>query len=398
MSWPVVPIGKVIISTQYGLSVSSDADGNIPIVGMKDIQGGRVLIDHAIRVALPDEESEDYRLKKGDILINRTNSPDLVGKTGLVLEDQNAVFASYLVRIKINESQAEPAFITYCMNSEAGQRQMRTLSTRAISQANINPSTFKKHFHIPLPPLDAQHEIATILCTWDTAIEKTTRLIVGKENQKKSIMQALLTAKRRSKGFRKSWSEFHLGELFSERSESASGHLPLLSITRGEGVIPRNDGDRKDTSSEDKSKYLRICPRDIGYNTMRMWQGVSALSSLEGIISPAYTVCTPKKGVDGQFMAYLFKLPHTINLFYRYSQGLTSDTWNLKFHHFKGIKVKIPELDEQRAIAKVLKACDEEIKLLKKQTEAYRKQKRGLMQKLLTGQWRIKVGRGIENG
>ena len=110
MSWPIIPIGKVITSTQYGLSISSDADGNIPIVGMKDIQGGRVLIDHAIRVALSDEESVVYRLKKGDILINRTNSPDLVGKTGLVSEDQNAVFASYLVRIKIDESQADPAF------------------------------------------------------------------------------------------------------------------------------------------------------------------------------------------------------------------------------------------------------------------------------------------------
>ena len=166
----------------------------------------------------------------------------------------------------------------------------------------------------------------------------------------------------------------------------------MLSITSGEGVIPRS-GERKDTSSEDKSKYLRICPGDIGYNTMRMWQGVSALSSLEGIVSPAYTICTPKKGIDGEFMAYLFKLPRVINLFYRYSQGLTSDTWNLKYKHFKQIKVTVPEVDEQKSIARILKFCDEEIDLLKKQAEGYRKQKRGLMQKLLTGKWRVKGGK-----
>ena len=88
---------------------------------------------------------------------------------------------------------------------------------------------------------------------------------------------------------------------------------------------------------------------------MRMWQGVSALSSLEGIVSPAYTICTPKKGLDGEFMAYLFKLPLIINLFYRYSQGLTSDTWNLKYHHFRQVKVTIPEFLEQKAIARVFK-------------------------------------------
>ncbi|MFP4040805.1 MAG: restriction endonuclease subunit S, partial [Desulfosudaceae bacterium] len=140
-----------------------------------------------------------------------------------------------------------------------------------------------------------------------------------------------------------------------------------------------------------KSKYLRIRPGDIGYNTMRMWQGVSALSPHEGIVSPAYTIATPKKGVDGEFMAYLFKLPKTIHLFYRYSQGLTSDTWNLKFRHFREIKVTIPDIEEQKAIAQILKTCDAELALLRNKLTALQKQKRGLMQKLLTGQWRVKA-------
>lgn len=122
---------------------------------------------------------------------------------------------------------------------------------------------------------------------------------------------------------------------------------------------------------------------------MRMWQGVSALSRHEGIVSPAYTVCIPGPEIDGTFASYLFKLPEVIHLFYRYSQGLTSDTWNLKFHHFAAIRVRIPEPEEQIAIASVLSILDEELALLKLQREALAGQKRGLMQKLLTDQWRL---------
>jgi type I restriction enzyme S subunit len=122
-----------------------------------------------------------------------------------------------------------------------------------------------------------------------------------------------------------------------------------------------------------------------------MWQGVSALSSHEGIISPAYTVCIPSPEIDGEFASYLFKLPKVIHLFYCYSQGLTSDTWNLKFHHFAEVQVYIPEVDEQIAIASVLAALDKELAIQKKQRNALVQQKRGLMQKLLTGQWRVTV-------
>ncbi|MDD2270698.1 MAG: restriction endonuclease subunit S [Desulfuromonadaceae bacterium] len=271
------------------------------------------------------------------------------------------------------------------------QTQKSYFESRATqnAQANINLQTIRPLL-IELPPKNEQTAIASLLSTWDLFIEKTERLIAAKEKQKKSFMQSLLTGKQRVKGFQKSWSEFNLSELFKERSERGNEVLPLISITRENGIIPRNE-DRKDTSNEDKSKYLRICPGDIGYNTMRMWQGVSALSSLEGIVSPAYTICTPKKSVDGEFMAYLFKLPRIINLFYRHSQGLTSDTWNLKYHHFQEIKVTIPKIEEQKAIARTLKVCDEELDLLKKQADAYRRQKRGLMQRLLTGEWRVKV-------
>lgn len=242
------------------------------------------------------------------------------------------------------------------------------------------------------PPINEQQKIAQILSTWDKAIEKLEALIAAKQKLKKALMQQLLTGKNRFAEFDKEWKAFHLAELFKERNETGHVDLNLLSITREKGVIPRDEVERKDTSNDDKSKYLRICPGDIGYNTMRMWQGVSALSTLEGIISPAYTVCIPTAKIDGKFASYLFKSTPTVHLFQRYSQGLTSDTWNLKFHHFGEIKVFIPlDIKEQQKIASVLTAADTEIETHQKQLAALKQQKKGLMQQLLTGKKRVKV-------
>jgi type I restriction enzyme S subunit len=102
------------------------------------------------------------------------------------------------------------------------------------------------------------------------------------------------------------WKELHLGEMFTERNETKFFDLPLLSIGQN-GVYPQDESVKKDTSNEDKSKYKRICPGDIGYNTMRMWQGRSALSELEGIVSPAYTVVIPKKNTDSTFLLLPFQ-------------------------------------------------------------------------------------------
>ena len=279
-----------------------------------------------------------------------------------------------------------PDYLSLFTNSDIGKRQI-VATQGGLALKHFNVGALKKMI-VNVPDISEQAAITELLSITSRIIEKTERLIATKEQRKKIFMDLLLTGKRRLRGFQKHWSEYRLGDLFKERNERANDHLPLLSITREDGVVPRVEN-RKDTSSEDKSNYLRICSGDIGYNTMRMWQGVSALSSLEGIVSPAYTICIPNEGVDGRYMAHLFKLPRTINLFYRHSQGLTSDTWNLKYHHFEQIKVTIPAIEEQKAIAALLDVCAKEINLLRKQNCSLKKQKRGLMQKLLTGRWRI---------
>lgn len=264
------------------------------------------------------------------------------------------------------------------------------LTRQGAGRYKLNKATLES-LPILIPPLQEQIEIFRIISGWDSAIDLTEQLIAEKWLRRKGLMQQLLTGKLRLPGFTGKWRRARLGDIFHNRTESGRTDLPLVSIAADRGVIPRDEIDRKDSSSEDKSKYLRICPGDIGYNTMRMWQGVSGLSSVEGIVSPAYTIVTPKAGIDGGFMAIMFKFQPIVHLFYRHSQGLVSDTWNLKFRHFARIKVTIPDEGEQIAIAKVFHSLDRELELLQTKAKALREQRKGLMQQLLTGKKRLKM-------
>lgn len=248
-----------------------------------------------------------------------------------------------------------------------------------------------ENFKVLVPPLEEQKKIAEILSTWDEAIEKQSKLIKKLELRKRGIMQCLLTGRTRLPGFTTPWQKVKLGDIFTERNETKCEHLALLSITADKGVILQSESDKKDTSNEDKSKYKKICPNDIGYNTMRMWQGRSALSNIEGIVSPAYTIVTPKKNINTLFISEVIKLPRVIYDFWTHSQGLVGDTLNCKFHDFKQITVLIPSITEQNAISKILTTFDEEINIQRKKLETLRTQKRGLIQQLLTGKTRVKI-------
>ena len=245
-------------------------------------------------------------------------------------------------------------------------------------------------YKLAVPPLAEQQKIAQILKLWDKAIEKQVQLIKALEKRKRALVQRLLSGRVRLPGFVGEWETKTLKELFTERVETNCPYLPLLSITAERGVILQSESDKRDNSNEDKSKYKRICPNDIGYNTMRMWQGRSALSQIEGIVSPAYTIVVPNANVYPLFIAELLKRPRVVYDFWAHSQGLVSDTLNCKFPDFAQVKVCIPPLEEQMAIAKVLVSADNEIKQHNIKLNQLRKQKQGLMQQLLTGKKRVK--------
>lgn len=336
------------------------------------------------------EDVDFPSLKNGDLIIADA-SEDYEGICDCIeLKNVNGakiIAGLHTFAARTTEDKVALGYRTYSLKHEQVIRELRRIAT-GTSVYGVSKTNLEK-VRIPLPPLPEQKAIAQVLSTADAAIHTTEKLIAQKELRKKWLMQQLLTGKKRLKGFGGEWKEYHLGDMFSERNETKFDHLPLLSIGQN-GVYPQDESIKKDTSNEDKSKYKRICPGDIGYNTMRMWQGRSALSELEGIVSPAYTVVTPKKSADSVFFAYLFKIPKMTNLFWRNSQGLVDDTLNCKFKDFSIVRVMLPQTkEEQVAIAQLLQAADKEISLLKLKAEKLRDKKKGLMQKLLTGKIRI---------
>ena len=156
----------------------------------------------------------------------------------------------------------------------------------------------------------------------------------------------------RFKGFTDAWEQRKLGNLFNERKEkSTKGEL--LSVTLSNGVTKFSDLNKKDNSNIKSGNYKVVKKNDIPYNSMRMWQGASGVSSYDGIVSPAYTVLVPNRNSNSNFYAVLFKKKSILNLFTRFSQGLTSDTWNLKYPILKDIIVPFTNLEEQKRIFKI---------------------------------------------
>lgn len=335
-----------------------------------------------------DVARESKEIKQGDILFAGSGETiEEIGKAVAYIGNDKA-YAGGDVIIFSTKKEVNPECLSYALETDFVKKQKRVLG-QGNSVVHIYPNDLSK-VKIPLPTLPEQKAIAQVLSTADAAIHTTEKLIAQKEFRKKWLMQQLLTRKVRLKGFDGKWKEMHLGDMFTERNETKYFNLALLSIGQS-GVYPQDETIKKDTSNEDKSKYKRICSGDIGYNTMRMWQGRCALSELEGIVSPAYTVVTPRNNADAVFFSYLFKTPKLTHLFWRNSQGLVDDTLNCKFKDFQKVKIALPPTkEEQTAISTVLKSADNEISLLKLKAEKLREKKKGLMQQLLTGKIRVK--------
>ncbi len=396
--WRCGQVSDLIERLESGVSVNGEdrpkLPGEIGVLKVSAVSYGYFDETAYKTVIKEDELRAKLTPKQGQIIISRSNTDDLVGASAYIEKNHPDLYLCDKLwqTVPRKNIQYDSKWLAYLLGSSFTRNRLSALASGTSgSMKNISKDALL-NLTVNIPSFTEQKKITKILAIWDHAISTTEKLLANSQQQKKALMQFLLTGKLRLNGFSGiQWKEYRLGKLFNERIENNQLDLPLVSITREQGVIWRDDVGRKDTSSEDKTKYLRICPGDIGYNTMRMWQGVSALSDIEGLVSPAYTVITPKHGVDGVFMSYLFKLPRTIHNFYRYSQGLTSDTWNLKFRHFKEITVTIPELEEQKQIAKILQQCDREIAGLTAMRVALVSEKKVLMQQLLTGKRRVKV-------
>ena len=255
------------------------------------------------------------------------------------------------------------------------------------SRAKLNAAQLM-NINILFPSFAEQLSIASYFQYLDSLIQSTTKTIDSLKQVKAASLQSMFpqegeTVPRvRFKGFEGEWKKVALGVLFKERTErNCDGEM--LSVTMNNGIIKASENGRFDNSSEDKSNYKVVKVGDIAYNTMRMWQGASGCSQYEGIVSPAYTIVIPNDDVNSSFFSYYFKTIDAINMFKLYSQGLTKDTWNLKYPAFGSIKLYYPNnLIEQQNIASYFTSLDRQITLQTQRLEKLKRIKAACLEKM----------------
>ena len=378
----------------------SRADLNYESGMVKNVHYGDVLIKFgdyidASRTELPyitdDVKAEKFKgsfLRDGDIIIADTAEDDTVGKCTEIQGSEGLKLLSGLHTIPCRPKQKYGSkYMGYYINSPAYHSQLKPLM-QGIKVTSISKSALQDTDMFIPKSVDEQTIIGKYFADLDRLITLHQCKLKKLQNMKKSCLQKMFpkdgatVPEIRFSEFQGDWEERTLGSCFDERLES----LPdgeLLSVTIGSGIKKFSELDRHDNSNTDKSKYKRVCIGDIAYNSMRMWQGASGRSPYEGIVSPAYTVVKPIGDIDTQFFAYMFKKKEIIHLFEINSQGLTSDTWNLKYPAFSKIVVRVPRnVEEQSRIARFLLELDELISCTEQEIEITKRMKKGCLQKM----------------
>ncbi len=186
---------EILELSQYGLSIKSSISGQYPMFRMNNFDNGKIIPYPLVYVDLDSHSFKEYKLEKGDILFNRTNSHELVGKTGIFELDGDYVFASYLVRLRVKKSLINPYFLNFYMNSPQGKQQIEFLKARGVSQSNINPTTLKNKFTCPVPSLLEQEEIVKILQEIDRKLILEKQTLIHLLDLKKGLMNDIFSRK-----------------------------------------------------------------------------------------------------------------------------------------------------------------------------------------------------------
>lgn len=241
-----------------------------------------------------------------------------------------------------------------------------------------------------LPPLGEQRQIGAMARAWDKALEKLFTLRALKERRLIGLRAALLFGELRLNGQRRNWAPTRLGavthELTRRNGAKGLGRDFVMGVTKADGVVPM----REQTIAGDISRYKRLPPRAFAYNPMRINVGSIAMNEREDelLVSPDYVVfACNADGLDPDYLDHLRKTSwwaHYIN-----SGGSGSVRQRTYYDDLAALKLPLPELDEQKAIAAVLNTARADLAATEREIEAITLQKRGLMQKLLTGEWRV---------
>lgn len=375
-------IGKLLSGLTYSPD-NIDENGTL-VLRSSNINNGFLEFDDNVYV---DTTSLKFNpVEEGDILICvRNGSKSLIGKNALITEEaEGMAFGAFMALYRSEHNQ----FLTHLFNTDLYKSQIHRNLGATIN--SINGSDFKK-FHFPFPPRKERIKIAEILNTWDQAISTTQKLIDELKLRNKGLAQQLLTGKKRMKGFEGEWKKLRADKIFKNyTNKSHNGELEVLSATQERGVIPRsmNNIDIKfDEGSLGNYKKVEIGDYVI---SLRSFQGGIEYSEYEGIVSPAYTVLKEIAPISKTFFKIYFKTETFISRLNTIIYGIR-DGKQINYKDFSTLKLPYPPIAEQNAIAVVLEQADKELKLYQKQLDALKEQKKGLMQKLLTGEIRVNI-------
>lgn len=284
-------------------------------------------------------------------------------------------------------------FIKIYFDSLKWYREIRMIAAEGARNhglLNVSADAFFATKHILPQNEKEQEKIAAFMVLLGKKVVLQQQLVDALKLYKRGALSRLFpkngasVPEYRFSGFTGDWEQRKLGEMFRERTERANGDEELLSVTIGNGVIRQADSDKRNIASEDKSNYKIVHVGDVPYNSMRMWQGAVGNSEYNGIVSPAYTVLVPEAETNGKFFMELFKKESSLKIFQRWSQGLTSDTWNLKYPVLSTIEFFIPTIEEQNQIALFFERIDHLITLHQHKLDIYKSIKQGLLGSMIT--------------
>ena len=334
--------------------------------------------------------------KKDDILVVRTGSG--VGK---IIRGVEGAFHNNFFKVKPSDN-INIDFFYYFLTSPRVQFLMAKYAGNSAIP-DLNHGDFYS-LDFLIPPLKEQEKIAEILTTWDKAITKQTELLRAKELLKIALMQKLLSGEVRFSGFSDEWEELRLGEIGEFKTSSIDkiinenerlvNLINYMDVYRNKH-IDKNFRCSKTSLKEEQYEKVNLkkgdilftpsseTPDDIGHSAV-------IIEDLPNTVYSYHLVrFRPKKSIDLKFSGYVFNNIDILKEFAKRANGSTRFTLSIK--DFNETKAKLPSLLEQHKIAEVLSLVDDEINLLKNELEELKLQKKALMQKLLTGEVRVKV-------
>lgn len=199
-AWDFKPFEDFVTKSFYGTSSSTSPTGKYPVLRMGNMVDGGLDFTNLVYLDLDPDSFESFRLEDGDILLNRTNSPALVGKISLFRLKSECMTASYIVTYRLNKKRIDPSFCNSMLNTPLYQARIRSFAKPSVSQVNINPTTFKKDLIVSVPSLPEQQLIASCLSSLDALLAAETQKLEVLKTHKKGLMQQLFPAPEEAEG------------------------------------------------------------------------------------------------------------------------------------------------------------------------------------------------------